>query len=468
MAVDLAITCSVCRAKNASGQTTCLQCGVELSLTIPHHLAPLLLPTPSGVVKLLAAWDGLGGESQIVILTKLDVVTLPPYLKEKILMKALDSANSYVRYLAARQLPSNGDETLQQRLEQDPDPLVRYCKMEARSLPEDADTFFAYPQEARLATVRGKIEGGKKLAKFITHAFEHQLKEGLVSELEIYEILCDLVNKPSFRDYYADWEDRYKYDYPSIKMADIRALWTLVPKVLEAISYVLIENLPAKIAQESVIPNEVLKEMNSRQLQRLLNRSDVGLEEFRKELFWKTAPRDFMTWTAATSHNFDLDYTEFAKILARPKEERVEILLHLSGAEDLSLYLYDAIVNALLASDENAWLGERPPKVKSRFSGLSRLRGLHQFAQHEFAELRNLGLYRVASRAVRIKKGEFFYPLKGELEFLSKHVVEDDAWGTFMAFHEAWGIGKNIAWLSEYLPEWTGSPEDSEESLGDV
>ena len=73
----------------------------EKGIRLPDHLAPLLQPTPSGVAKLVAAWDGLNTESQILVLTELDKARLPAYLNEKIRIKALDSANAYVRYLAA-------------------------------------------------------------------------------------------------------------------------------------------------------------------------------------------------------------------------------------------------------------------------------------------------------------------------------------------------------------------------------
>jgi hypothetical protein len=472
------VTCASCGVENSPDKIVCLQCGADLgTLTLPLHLAPLLLPTPSGVTKLIAAWDGLSAESQVLILTKLRMTPRPEYLNEKVFMKALESANAYVRYLAARGLRVSGDDALRQRIEKDVDALVRYSLLESVSLfapnmLKDADAFFALPHEARLAVVRSLIEGGEKIAKFIAHAIDHQLKEGGVSEIELYEILCDYVNKPSFREYYAsrfDWPP----DYGRSALENIRALWELVPKLSEAISYVLIENLPGTIRREAAIPDTVPKELNTRQLIQLLDRSDVGLEEFRKEVFWKTETNDFMTLGAAVSHNFNLSYAEFARILAKQKKERAEILDTLfSYAEDLSLYLYEAINDALF-SDDNArdypvGLGKTPAKVEAR---RSRLRGLQTFADHEFADLRNLGLYRLAKEATSEWRKKLRATanggnrLKGELKFLSKLVVQGDTWQTFMAFHEAWKGG--ITQLSEYLPEWTGRSQDSEELLSD-
>jgi len=176
---------------------------------LPDHLAPLLEPTPSSVAKLIAAWDGLNIESQVLLLTELDKVGLPDYLNEKILVKALGSANAYVRYLAASRFTI--DDTAEKkaiihRIQEDPDPLVRYCVLESgwgstsanavgrlgsilrdqRAL-KDADAFFALPQEARLAKVTLMHEYGEDMAALISHAVDHQLKEGKVSEIELFE-----------------------------------------------------------------------------------------------------------------------------------------------------------------------------------------------------------------------------------------------------------------------------------------
>lgn len=126
---------------------------------LPYHLATLLEPAPSGVTKLIAAWDGLNTESQILILMELDKAQIPAYLNKKIRAKALESTNPYVRYLAVRGYYfsyDDSDKAIKQRIEEDPDPLVRYCLLESEwnfldHDLKDADAFFALPHEARLA-----------------------------------------------------------------------------------------------------------------------------------------------------------------------------------------------------------------------------------------------------------------------------------------------------------------------------
>ena len=56
----------------------------QKQLDIPTHIKGLMQPTPSGIAKLLAAWDGLSSETQILILSKLDEIHAPAYLAEKV------------------------------------------------------------------------------------------------------------------------------------------------------------------------------------------------------------------------------------------------------------------------------------------------------------------------------------------------------------------------------------------------
>jgi len=190
---------------------------------LPAYLKELLHPTPSGVAKLIAVWDGLNTESQILVLTELKKFKGPAYLADKIWIKAFDSSNPYVRYLAARVFHFSEDDSdenkaLKKRIDEDPDPLVRHCLLEREwrllgsSEIRDPDRFFKLPHEARLAIVRRLIEtgSGERIAALISHAVDHQLKAGEVSEIELFEILSDYVNKAEFRARYDD--DKLSYD----------------------------------------------------------------------------------------------------------------------------------------------------------------------------------------------------------------------------------------------------------------
>ena len=98
-------------------------------------VAEMAQPTPSGVAKLLAAWDGLSVETQIMILLKFEGLQTPPHLLRRLHVKALHSDNPYIRYLAARNIrfrkrATEEDQELRERIENDPDPLVRFSLLE--------------------------------------------------------------------------------------------------------------------------------------------------------------------------------------------------------------------------------------------------------------------------------------------------------------------------------------------------
>jgi len=108
----------------------------EHTLILPDYLAELLQPTPGGVAKLIAAWDGLSTESKMILLAALDRANFPGHLAERVLSKALESESAYVRYLAVGRLYSGDEETtVKKRIEEDPEPLVRYSLIENRETP---------------------------------------------------------------------------------------------------------------------------------------------------------------------------------------------------------------------------------------------------------------------------------------------------------------------------------------------
>ncbi|MGW8181832.1 MAG: hypothetical protein ACWGQW_24140, partial [bacterium] len=218
---------------------------------LPDYLAELLQPTPSGTAKLIAAWNGLSTESKMILLTALDRANFPAHLAEKVLNKALESESAYIRYLAAVRLDSRDENTtVKKRIEEDPEPLVRYSLIEKRetlifdAVLQDPMIFFSLPQEARLAYARSLGGSGEKLAKLISHAVDHYLKDGTVSEIELFEILSDYLNDPKFKQYYANDVVRYDGWVKYSGGRDIDALWELVLKVPEGISHVLITHLP--------------------------------------------------------------------------------------------------------------------------------------------------------------------------------------------------------------------------------
>lgn len=433
----------------------------EITRHVPDHIAPLLQPTPSGALKLIAAWNGLSVETQILILEELENARFPAYLSEKIRTNAIESINPYVRYLAARRFYFSRDESderraLRLRIEEDTDTLVRYSLIEANSTLFDeylADPvkFFSLPHVARLAKIRCLQGGGTQIGALISHALDHQLKDGSVTEIEIYEILSDYVNKPEFKSYYISEGISYDGYGEYLDEKDIEALWRLVPILPDGVSHLLIKNLPFGAGLSPRIPDDVLSEMSDRQLTTLFYRPGIRLTELRKKIFFETDEKRDQVKNAAMSQAFDLDYEEFAEILAKPEAEKVRSLGNLAVmARDLSVCLYDVIHDVLFTTDVGMH-GRWEDAAYARNSIEEKLSQLQGWVRdRQICELR---LYRLAKKAVPWKRTERGYPPRDELEFMADSIITGDTWATFMAFSEEWARnGWRTKRLEKYLP----------------
>ncbi len=418
----------------------------ETKSMLPPHLMDLLNPTPSGTAKLIAAWEGLSVESQIQIFTALDEAHFPWDLQGKVLRKALDSSNVYVRYLAAKDFRricewSEDYDELRGRIENDPDPLVKYCLLETKScigqaaITKNPEAFFSLPQEARLAAVREIRGGGEAIATLITYAANNHLEEGKVSETELYEILEDYLNRQSFRKYYGEDEWRSQYDgYGEFRAGkDIDALWALVVKVPEDIAHLLINHLPDQAGLNSGIPQNILGQLTPQQLSTLLYRKDIVLKDFRREVFKRPADRLDAARCGAISYNFDLSYEEFSEILNKPDREKIDTLRDLTMTSDLSLVFYEALGDILpTVDDDRAWEDSGMARIvfDRKAKNLTGWQGEKQ--------LRELRLYRLAERAIPWKADKKGYPPGDELAFLANFSVDGDTWATFKNYSREW------------------------------
>lgn len=420
----------------------------EPAVGMPRYLAELLSPTPSGVAKLIAAWDSLHSETLIAVLTTVEKGGMPAYLANKIRLKAFDSTNAYLRYLAVRGASlsdDNDSRTLKERIESDPEPLVRYARLESEFgaldfVLKDPEAFLALDHEARLAKVRQLHGSGKKIADIIGHAVDHHLRDGRISEIELYEILADYLRKPSFREWYSD-ERVHKTEEPLTALSageDIESLWRLVPKVPDAVSLLLIQHLPQAAGLCSGIPDDVLRDLTDLQLITLLDREEIPLKEVRKEIFvqkdkWSDAVRSAAVWA-----HFDLGNDEFAAVLDLPEKERIGILRDLAPARHLRLCVYHAISDILRQESETVF-GSGAEAAIARDTAQLKLTWLEGYRRER--EIREVRLYRLAAETSGGSDSEVHRP-GGKLHFLADSIVPGNTlpavWATFAAFCNVW------------------------------
>jgi len=425
------------------------------------YLRALLEPRPSGEAKLLAAWDGLCIEHQILLLNSLGKHGHLDWTT-RIRARVLASPNAYVRYLAAKGFyPSDRDSeamALKKRIEDDPEPLVRYAMLEGewrlldRDYYDKPETFFALPHEARLAIVRSLCSMGKHVAEFTRYAIANELPNRRVTESELADMLLEYVANPQFKSHY-DPDNEIKYDgwAEHDRGVDIEQLWMLVPDVPERVAVPLVCHLPEKSGMSKGIPDTVLDAMTDIQRPLLLRRSDIGLRELRGKMFFERVPSQERAdslnddvRTSAISHNFSPTYEEFAGILAKPEKERMGILVDLVRyASDLSPCIFQAVQDVLRetewseATDPHHSVWEETMGQRDRFDQkLAQLQGMGYFGKDLLYEW---ALYEWAKNAVPWKKDqEPHCGPGGDFEFLNKCVKAGDTWGTFMAFSQAW------------------------------
>ena len=432
---------------------------------LPRYLLPLLEHRPSGEAKLLAAWDGLSVENQILLLENLGRNDHLGWTS-KIRSKVLASPNAYVRYFGARGFTphdGNDEETaLKKQIEADPEPLVRYAMREddcplgrhLKLYSADAASFFALPHEARLATVRSLPNNGERIAGFVHHAVQNELPFGRVTEEELTDLLVEYVTNPHFKSHYYGRWDGSPYDgygeYQRDK--DITALWNLVPNLPKGVSFPLVAYLPEGTSSgtftRTLIPDEVLNAMPREQLEFLLERRDISLKEFRKKVFLaeiraegETSDRTDFVFSYAVSHDFDLTEEEFAEVLAQAEKRKEATLWDLAlYASDLRLCVLQATHDVL---EERDWGKDAAPygdrwEAKSKTKDRLAERKAHIQSHAIEWEAHEWRLYQLAKQVVPWKKGKKGNAPSDKLGLLAEHVKEGDTWLTFIAFSQAW------------------------------
>ncbi|PTE06306.1 hypothetical protein C9427_32445 [Mesorhizobium helmanticense] len=106
--------------------------------------------------------------------------------------------------------------------------MVRYAHLETEvGWFDDPEEFFALTHETRLAKVRKLTSGGEQVAKLISYAVEHQLRNGRISEIQLVEIVSDYLDKSEFKARFIESQFDYNWDGGFQSRKDIQALWNL-------------------------------------------------------------------------------------------------------------------------------------------------------------------------------------------------------------------------------------------------
>ena len=321
---------------------------------LPDHLKELIQPTPSGVDKLLAAWDGLSVETQLLILS---IIKTHDYLsntpdtsaRDKIRIKALDSANDFVRYTAAKEMffpydCTDEDRVIEQKIKNDPSDLVKYA-LDRDTLGMFADErlhkpkeFFSLPHKQRLALVRNLTSDGESVFDLIKYAIKNN-----ISEMEVSEILQDFLIHPKPPKHGV----LLKLEY-----SDLRSIFELV--ILIPVGHKARNPFIVSLSKFHIEEFDYLDNLTEEELAFFLSKKTFVVEDYRKKIFWNGNFMDegkvdkhltLEVWNNSVTSNFRLTDEELSTILKKPDSEQIffinclaEYAQELDLHQDLAIY----------------------------------------------------------------------------------------------------------------------------------
>ena len=314
---------------------------------IPEHLKELDCSTPSSWRKLIAAWEGLHVETQILFLKHIKKHCSYNHVRNELYKVAFNSENAYIRYLAAMELRGEDEEEsdeIEKKIKNDSSSLVKYSLYECNGLgwrpseiEENLKLFWKVPHEARLALVRtdSKYYHIYFLLKILQESIDSKIADKIITWDEIDEILSDFVSQPGFIESFEsnDLFHDGMLDYD--KAEELKKLWLIVSILPDGAGTILLKNLPVKTSMFFELSEEILRKLSEYNLEKVLCRKDVGLTEFRKKLFHDSQITEEIK-CAAINCNFSLDIDEFVHYLNQLKTNAAENILSLSDLGYLS------------------------------------------------------------------------------------------------------------------------------------
>jgi len=414
------------------------------------YISELIDPRPLGIEKILAAWGGMSSETKIQIYRRLKEVDPPSYLFDKVRDKALEDENEYIRYLATKDVL---DEKHQKRIiDQESSELIKYSFIESSSSSiflseyEDPKNFFSKPHFERLALLHNEEYGGEEIAKCISYAIDELLPEKKISEIEIFELLYEYIEKPEFRARHNEEMSRDGWS-EFTKGREIQELWNLTINAPELISYYLIKTLPVESGL-SGLDESLIEQWDKPLLNNFLYRHDIGMEELRKRLFFEDDSGDFAQ--AASTYNFDLEPKEMDKIIDDAFENKSTKKLKdlATVASDLSLVNYKLLDDIIGKALDSSALGtdyEYGQFAEDSFNRkLKELSGWQRKKQ-----ILDLRLYYLAKQIKPWNEDDYIYELKEKLDFLEGSIKEN-TWKTFIELKNKWEKSWNQS--EDYLP----------------
>jgi len=410
----------------------------KLYETVPEFLEELCEPTASSLEKLTAAWSGLSTESKLIILYKGKYIGSPINLLTEFFRKALSTENDFVRYVVARKIKEtfvlDVDDEFMKIIKNDESPLVQNSILESEFLgygfDRQLDDFFKLEQPKRRAKLRCLKQQGRDFAKILCYGVDVGLKKGLITEDNLHELITDFcLNLRRDRNYYlSDLSRDGMHEFE--KGQEVDSLWRAACKLPEHISYDLIRTLPESSGLRSEISKEVLENLTDRQLCVLLDRPDIVISKFRKEIFFnhlKKGEAYGPLLFSALNYNFDLSNSEFRELIKLDIDSRFRMYRMIFLSNSIRLCILKHIIMDIDSAKD--WRNDMDVEMIE-----AHIDFIQNHAEKNFEKMMfESKVYDISVFLSKLKNNSYF---NGKLAPLNECILQDDPWGTFTEISE--------------------------------
>lgn len=398
------------------------------------YIEQLVTPTKTMNSMLIDCWDRLSISEQINIINRIDMDQGSPSFYghlhiEQLTVCIMQSSCVLVKSVfinKAQQSSMRLTEIMKNAIVIDKSHIVKaFAEEDAFHLDhcvfseESICQFFLFRHEKRLAIVRNAVFG-ESIAKILSYAISNDSIHVPVHEL------ADIASEYLLSEKFKAWRDDYwlATEGDTTFFADgLTKLWELVPSAPFPLARILVQYLPPFYGfcdRDNVLfSTKIDKEL----VKLYLYRKDVFNNSARHHFFLNSD--DVFLRLAASSHNLELDFDEFGKVLSSPEDDKIDMLQGLAyntHAQPL------AIANALfdlLSADYK--LKNEAERARILFN--DRLESISLSSYDE--EVKHLRIYRMAHLIAVNTRGLDNSDIEPSLRRIT---VYGDAWATFMNY----------------------------------
>ena len=398
----------------------------ENKSTIPKYLEELVKPTPLSVEKLLAAWDGLSFETQLMILSEY-VSNFPQHYRHKICLKSISSKNDYVR-LISKNIGNFSNYKDTSLLVSSNYYLPKWCIPLPDNPIYSPEKFLNLNQIERLIIVSTLDGFGEHISNIVKYYYTNRLTFENTSEEQIFDILCEYFKGSGLKNYKSGEMSFDGYD-EFLKGEEIAAIWNLIPIVSESIAYLLIENLPANSGFTS-FTKDIIPNLPEKYLVWFLSNKNNHVSEFRKSIFKSDTYSNKIKEAAICCH-FYLNEYEFSEIIKYDTKKRFGIIDALVFAGDLDICSIKAISDLLRLETDIDYMSIRicNKNVSRKFIEIS--------SESQPYQANLIRLYEIAKRILpwdEINPREYNFPI--EVGLLKIDTSGLNTWEIFVKMKE--------------------------------